>query len=102
MLGLARAELPVGRDRHGGAGRADPRLRAPAVRRGVGNFWVDLTRSTLYILLPLSLLLALVLMSQGVVQSFTPYKTVPLLSRPRIETVKDAEGTPCRRGTASR
>lgn len=35
----------------------------------IGNFWVDLTRSTLYILLPLSLALALVLVSQGVVQS---------------------------------
>lgn len=36
----------------------------------LGNFWVDLTRSALYILLPLSLLLALLLVSQGVVQSF--------------------------------
>jgi potassium-transporting ATPase potassium-binding subunit len=38
----------------------------------LGNFWVDLTRSTLYILLPLSLVLALALTSQGVVQSFDP------------------------------
>lgn len=45
----------------------------------IGNFWVDLTRSTLYILLPLSLVLALVLVSQGVVQTFGPYKTVALL-----------------------
>jgi potassium-transporting ATPase potassium-binding subunit len=37
---------------------------------GVGNFWVDLTRSTLYVLVPLSLVLALVLVSQGVVQTF--------------------------------
>ncbi len=37
----------------------------------VGNFWVDLTRSTLYVLLPLSLVLALVLVSQGVVQNFS-------------------------------
>ena len=36
----------------------------------IGNFWVDLTRSTLYILLPLSLLLALALVSQGTVQTF--------------------------------
>ncbi len=35
----------------------------------IGNFWVDLTRTTLYILLPLSLVLALVLVSQGVVQT---------------------------------
>jgi potassium-transporting ATPase potassium-binding subunit len=45
----------------------------------IGNFWVDMTRSTLYILLPLSLVLALVLVSQGVVQSFNSYATVPLL-----------------------
>ena len=45
----------------------------------IGNFWVDLTRSTLYILLPLSLVLAVVLVSQGVVQTFGAYKTVPLL-----------------------
>ena len=36
----------------------------------IGNFWVDLTRSTLYVLLPLSLILALALVSQGVVQTF--------------------------------
>ena len=45
----------------------------------IGNFWVDLVRTTLYILLPLSLVLALVLVSQGVVQTFSPYKTVPLV-----------------------
>jgi K+-transporting ATPase ATPase A chain len=44
----------------------------------IGNFWVDLTRTTLYILLPLSLILALVLVSQGVVQTFSAYKTVPM------------------------
>jgi len=44
----------------------------------IGNFWADLTRSTLYILLPLSLLLALALAGQGVVQNFSPYRTVPL------------------------
>ncbi len=47
--------------------------------KGVGNFWVDLTRSILYILLPLSLLLAFALVSQGVVQTFSPYQTVTLL-----------------------
>jgi K+-transporting ATPase ATPase A chain len=45
----------------------------------IGNFWVDLTRTTLYILLPLSLVVATVLVSQGVVQTFSPYKTVTLL-----------------------
>lgn len=39
----------------------------------LGNFWVDITRSTLYILLPMALILALVLTSQGVVQSLQPY-----------------------------
>jgi len=38
----------------------------------LGNFWVDMTRSTLYILMPLSIILALVLVSQGVVQTFSP------------------------------
>jgi potassium-transporting ATPase potassium-binding subunit len=45
----------------------------------IGNFWVDLTRGTLYILLPLSLVLALILVSQGVVQSFAPYRSVALV-----------------------
>jgi potassium-transporting ATPase potassium-binding subunit len=45
----------------------------------IGNFWVDLTRSVLYILLPLAFVLALVLVSQGVVQTFSQSKTVALL-----------------------
>lgn len=45
----------------------------------IGNFWVDLTRGTLYILLPLSVLLAIVLVGQGVVQTFRPYETVQLM-----------------------
>ena len=39
----------------------------------IGNFWADLVRSTLYILLPLALVLAVVLVSQGVVQTLGPY-----------------------------
>lgn len=39
----------------------------------IGNFWVDATRSVLYVLLPLSILLAIILTSQGVVQTFHPY-----------------------------
>lgn len=39
----------------------------------IGNFWVDLTRSTVYILLPLSILFAVFLVSQGVVQTFSTY-----------------------------
>jgi potassium-transporting ATPase potassium-binding subunit len=54
---------------------------------GIGNFWVDLTRSTLYILLPLSLLVALLLVSQGVVQTFTGSVEARLL-----EPLKDADG----------
>ncbi len=43
---------------------------------GIGNFWVDLTRSTLYVLLPISVVAALVLCSQGAIQNFHPYTTV--------------------------
>lgn len=45
----------------------------------IGNFWTDLTRSTLYVLLPLSILFAIVLTSQGVVQNFKPYEKVQTL-----------------------
>jgi potassium-transporting ATPase potassium-binding subunit len=44
----------------------------------LGNFWIDLVRSTLYILLPLSIILSLVLVAQGTVQTLDPYKTVAL------------------------
>ncbi len=69
----------------------------------IGNFWVDLTRSTLYILLPLSLILALVLVGQGVVQTFSSYHTVPLVEsveydNPKLDTagqpIKDEKGNP--------
>ncbi len=55
----------------------------------IGNFWVDLVRSTLYVLLPLSVALALVLVPQGVIQTFRGYRTVPLLQATRA-----ADGTP--------
>jgi K+-transporting ATPase ATPase A chain len=45
----------------------------------IGNFWVDLTRTTLYILLPLAVMLALIQTSQGVVQTLAPYRVVHLL-----------------------
>ncbi len=51
----------------------------------LGNFWVDLTRGVLYILLPLALLLALVLASQGVVQSLSPSVTATLL-QPTVDS----------------
>jgi K+-transporting ATPase ATPase A chain len=56
---------------------------------GVGNFWVDMTRSILYILLPLSLVLALLLVSQGVVQTLVSNPTVPLL-----QPTTDTNGNP--------
>jgi K+-transporting ATPase ATPase A chain len=45
----------------------------------IGNFWVDLVRGTLYILLPISLVVALVLVSQGVIQNFSPFVEVTTL-----------------------
>ncbi len=47
---------------------------------GLGNFWADLVRSTLYLLLPLSFILAVVLVSQGVVQSFAAYPVATTLA----------------------
>jgi potassium-transporting ATPase potassium-binding subunit len=52
----------------------------------IGNYWVDLVRSTLYILLPLSLILALLLVSQGVVQNFRAYHDVTL-----VQATQDAD-----------
>ena len=69
----------------------------------LGNFWVDMTRGTLYILLPISLIGALVLVSQGVIQNFSDYKTVPLVQavtydKPKLDDkgspLKDATGKP--------
>jgi K+-transporting ATPase ATPase A chain len=65
-------------------------------RRGaqaLGNFWMDMTRATLYVLLPLSLVMALLLVSQGVVQNFRPYVDVPVVQATSyVETAKDAAG----------
>jgi potassium-transporting ATPase potassium-binding subunit len=69
----------------------------------IGNFWTDVTRATLYILLPLSVLLALLLAGQGVVQNFSAYKNVPTVetlayqapkSDPAGNPLKDASGNP--------
>jgi potassium-transporting ATPase potassium-binding subunit len=57
----------------------------------IGNFWVDLTRSTLYILLPLSIVVALILVSQGVVQTFDSYPTATVLDE---TAMTDANGNP--------
>jgi K+-transporting ATPase ATPase A chain len=53
-------------------------IRALVRRQGktLGNFWVDMVRSTLYVLLPMSIILAVILVSQGVVQTFSPYITI--------------------------
>ena len=50
-----------------------------AKENGIGNFWADITRTLLYILIPLSIVVSVVLVSQGVVQNFKPYETVSLL-----------------------
>jgi potassium-transporting ATPase potassium-binding subunit len=69
--------------------------------QGIGNFWVDLTRGTLYILLPLSLILACIFMGQGVIQNFDSYQEVSPLesltySQPKLDAagqpLKDAQG----------
>ncbi len=69
----------------------------------IGNFWVDITRSTLYVLLPLAVLFAVILMAQGVIQNFSAYKEVTLLdpvtysqaqTNDKGEKVLDAQGEP--------
>jgi K+-transporting ATPase ATPase A chain len=69
----------------------------------LGSFWVDLTRTTLYILLPLAIVWALALVSQGVVQTFSAHHKVPLLEaveydKPRLDgagqPMKDDKGRP--------
>ena len=53
--------------------------RGEEARGRLGNFWVDMTRGTLYVLLPLSLLFTLVLVQQGVIQNFSPYLQITTL-----------------------
>jgi K+-transporting ATPase ATPase A chain len=69
--------------------------------QGIGNFWVDLTRSTLYVLLPLSLLAAVIFMGQGVIQNFAAHRDVHTIESltyddPQLDAagqpVKDAAG----------
>jgi len=71
-----------------GGGPADSLRGGAAVRaledrtledRTLGSFWVDLIRGTIYVLLPLALVFALVLVSQGVIQNFAPYQEVTTL-----------------------
>lgn len=61
----------------------------------IGNFWVDLTRITLYILAPIATVLALVFVSQGVIQNFESYKDVSTVQVTTYQTPKlDAQGAP--------
>jgi K+-transporting ATPase ATPase A chain len=61
----------------------------------IGNFWVDLVRSTLYILLPLSLALSVALVGQGVVQNYLPHVKAQLVQAVEYEQPKlDADGQP--------
>src|SRR5258705_563835 len=61
----------------------------------LGNFWVDLTPTTLYILLPLSVILAVALVSQGVVQTFGPYAKATVVQPTQYdEPVTDKDGKP--------
>jgi len=67
-------------------------------RRGsqtIGNFWVDLVRSTLYILLPLAMIVALLLVGQGAVQTFDDYHTARVAQPvPYEKPVTDESGQP--------
>ena len=68
----------------------------------VGNFWRDLTRVTLYVLLPIACVLALVLVSQGVIQNFSPYKQVTMLEPVTYQQQKvDAAGNPVTDGAGN-
>ncbi|MBP0623781.1 potassium-transporting ATPase subunit KdpA [Cupriavidus consociatus] len=69
----------------------------------IGNFWVDMTRVTLYVLVPIATVIALALVSQGVIQNFEAYKEVSLVtpveySQPKVDgagqPVLDAQGKP--------
>jgi potassium-transporting ATPase potassium-binding subunit len=61
----------------------------------IGNFWVDLTRTTLYVLLPLAAVIALILASQGVVQTFKAYRDVTTVEALTYQQPKvDAQGNP--------
>jgi potassium-transporting ATPase potassium-binding subunit len=63
----------------------------------IGNFWVDTTRSTLYVLLPLATLVAVLLVSQGVLQNFSAYKDVTTIETLQYQQPQvDAAGTPAK------
>jgi K+-transporting ATPase ATPase A chain len=57
----------------------------------IGNFWVDMTRTTLWVLLPACIVYALLLVSQGVVQNLKPYDTVKLIEPQQVQKVADGK-----------
>ena len=61
--------------------------------KSLGNFWVDLTRGTLWVLLPISTVLALALVSQGVIQNLRPYDTAKLVET-QTNTTTGTDGKP--------
>nr|WP_069269002.1 potassium-transporting ATPase subunit KdpA [Paraburkholderia nodosa] len=68
----------------------------------VGNLWVDLTRSTLYVLIPLSVLFAIAFMAQGVIQNFDTYREVHTLQAITWQQPKlDAQGQPVHDATGN-
>lgn len=61
----------------------------------IGNFWVDLVRITYYLLLPICIVFAVFLVSQGIIQNFKPYTTATLLEPMKVSVAKtDANGKP--------
>ena len=94
-----------------GAGSAKAAVKGTVKAVGlVGNFWVDMTRVTLYVLLPLSILFATFLVSQGVVQNFAPYQNVATVESTTYQTakngpdgqpLKDDQGTPVLQDTVA-
>ena len=77
------------------------RAIARPTAKTIGNFWVDLVRVTYYLLIPICLVFAVFLVSQGMIQNFKPYPKVTLVEPMKVsvekkndqgETIKDAEG----------
>lgn len=60
----------------------------------LGNFWADTVRGTFYILLPLSLVFAIVLASQGVIQNFKPYQTIHFIQSSQQASAQEGQESP--------
>ena len=74
----------------GGRDRAGDRVHSRHCAQGkdtIGNFWVDMTRSTLWVLLPACIVYALLLVSQGAVQNLKPYDTAKLVEPQQVQKV---------------